>query len=42
MTLILEELSYEDIADTLGITVANVGVRVNRAKQQLMGMLGHD
>lgn len=42
MTLILEEMSYEDIAETLGISVANVGVRVNRAKQQLMGMLSHD
>lgn len=42
MTLILEEMSYDDIAETLGISVANVGVRVNRAKQQLIGMLSHD
>ena len=42
MTLILEEMSYEDIAETLGISVANVGVRVNRAKQQLLRMLGRD
>jgi RNA polymerase sigma-70 factor, ECF subfamily len=39
MTLILEDMSYDDIAETLGISVANVGVRVNRAKQQLSGML---
>jgi RNA polymerase sigma-70 factor (ECF subfamily) len=39
MTLILEDLSYEEIAETLGISVANVGVRVNRAKQQLTVML---
>lgn len=42
MTLILEDLSYEEIAETLGITVANVGIRVNRAKQQLKGLLGHE
>ena len=34
-------MSYEEIAETLGITVANVGIRVNRAKQQLKGLLGH-
>lgn len=42
MTLILEDMSYEEIAETLGITVANVGIRVNRAKQQLKGLLGHE
>jgi RNA polymerase sigma factor (sigma-70 family) len=41
VTLVLEDLSYEEIAETLGISVANVGVRVNRAKQQLKGLL-HD
>jgi len=42
MTLILEDLSYEDIAEVLGISVANVGIRVNRAKQQLTVMLSHE
>lgn len=42
MTLILEDMSYEEIADTLGISVANVGIRVNRAKQQLKELLGHE
>lgn len=42
ITLVLEDLSYEEIAETLGISVANVGVRVNRAKQQLKGMLHHE
>ena len=42
MTLILEDMSYDEIADTLGITVANVGIRVNRAKQQLKVLLGHE
>lgn len=37
--LMLEDLTYEEIADTLGITVTNVGVRVNRAKAQLKAML---
>jgi RNA polymerase sigma factor (sigma-70 family) len=42
MTLILEDMSYEEIAETLGITVDNVGVRVNRAKKQLRERLHHD
>ena len=42
MTLVLEDLSYEDIAETLGITVANVGIRLNRAKLQLAEMLKHE
>jgi RNA polymerase sigma-70 factor (ECF subfamily) len=42
MTLILEDMSYDEIADTLGISVANVGIRVNRAKQQLKVLLGHE
>ncbi len=42
MTLILEDMSYEEIAETLGITVANVGIRVNRAKQQIKRLLNHE
>ena len=42
MTLILEDMSYEEIAETLGITIANVGIRVNRAKQQLKELLVHE
>ena len=42
MTLILEDMSYEEIADTLGITIENVGVRVNRAKKHLKERLHHD
>ncbi len=30
-----EELSYEEIADSLNITVSNVGVRINRALKKL-------
>lgn len=42
VTLVLEDLSYEEIAEILGLTVSNVGVRVNRAKRQLKEMLAHD
>jgi RNA polymerase sigma factor (sigma-70 family) len=41
ITLLLEDLSYVEIADALGITVSNVGVRVNRAKAQLRNLLDH-
>jgi len=39
ITLVLEDLSYEEIAEALGLTVNNVGVRINRAKAQLKAML---
>ena len=42
MTLLLEDMSYDDIAETLGISVTNVGVRVNRAKKQLKEILQHE
>jgi RNA polymerase sigma-70 factor (ECF subfamily) len=42
MTLLLEDMSYLEIAQVLGITVANVGVRVNRAKSRLKELLHHD
>ena len=40
ITLVLEELSYAEIAEALGLSVSNVGVRVNRAKAQLKELLG--
>lgn len=36
VTLSLEGLSYQDIADICGTTTSNVGVILNRAKQQIM------
>lgn len=39
VTLVLEDLSYAEIAEALGITLSNVGVRVNRAKTQLKALL---
>lgn len=37
--LYLDELSYREIADVLGITESNVGVRLNRVKRRLMERL---
>ena len=42
ITLLLEDLTYAEIADALGISEANVGIRINRAKQQLKEALRHD
>lgn len=35
MLLYLEELDYNEIAEIMGITSTNVGVRINRSKKQL-------
>ena len=35
MLLYLEEKSYDEIAEIIGITKSNVGVRINRAKELL-------
>ena len=42
ITLVLEDLTYEEIAQALGLSVSNVGVRVNRAKQRLRELLDHE
>ena len=42
ITLLMEDLSYAEIADALGLTVSNVGVRVNRAKAYLRRLLDHE
>ena len=42
IALLLEDMSYAEIAETLGISVVNVGVRVNRAKGRLKELLHHD
>lgn len=39
MTLALEGMSYQDIADALAISTSLVGVRLNRAKSALMSLL---
>ena len=35
VTLYLEDLSYEEMAEVLGITESNVGVRLNRVRKHL-------
>ena len=40
--LYLNELSYREIAEVLGITQSNVGVRLNRAKKALTAVLKGD
>ena len=35
MLLYLEEKSYDEIANIIGISKSNVGVRINRAKELL-------
>lgn len=37
--LFLEDKSYQEIAEILGITVSNVGVKLNRIKQRLKEMM---
>jgi len=39
VTLALEGMSYKEISEILGISVSNVGVKLNRAKQKLNEML---
>jgi RNA polymerase sigma factor (sigma-70 family) len=39
ITLTLEGMNYTDIADVIGISESNVGVRLNRARQMLREML---
>jgi RNA polymerase sigma factor (sigma-70 family) len=42
MTLLLEDMSYAEIAETLGISIDNVGVRVSRAKARLKELMSHE
>ena len=41
MLLYLEEKSYDEIAEIIGISKTNVGVRINRAKELLKQNLNH-
>lgn len=40
--LAMEQMSHAEIADVVGISKSNVGVRLNRAKEMLRGMLGQE
>ena len=39
ISLLLEELSYQEIADVTGLSVNHVGVRINRIKPKLHGCI---
>jgi RNA polymerase sigma-70 factor (ECF subfamily) len=39
VTLYLEDLSYEQIAEVTGITANNVGVMLHRAKKKLSSLM---
>ncbi len=39
ISLVLEEMSYKDIAEVLGITLNHVGVKINRIKQKLADLM---
>ena len=42
ISLVLEELSYKEIADIIGIEANNVGVRINRIKKRLLKIYNND
>ncbi len=42
ISLVLEELSYKEIADVLGIEISNVGVRINRIKKKLLKIYNNE
>ena len=41
IALVMEDLTYAEIAEALGISASNVGVRINRAKTLLRSLLDH-
>ncbi|KXK54993.1 MAG: ECF subfamily RNA polymerase sigma-70 factor [Chlorobi bacterium OLB5] len=40
ISLVLEDMSYKEISEITGITVNNVGVKINRIKKELARLLG--
>ncbi len=39
--MLLDDVSYQEMADILGITKSNVGIKIHRIKQQLMAKSNH-
>ncbi|KXK54995.1 MAG: ECF subfamily RNA polymerase sigma-70 factor [Chlorobi bacterium OLB5] len=39
ISMVLEDLSYKEIADVTGLTVSNTGVRINRIKKELFKLM---
>ncbi|WP_420571598.1 RNA polymerase sigma factor [Kordia sp.] len=42
ISLVLEELSYKEIAEIIGIETNNVGVRINRIKKRLLKIYNNE
>ena len=40
ISMVLDELSYKEIADVTGMTVNNIGVKINRIKKELSKLMG--
>lgn len=39
ITMVLEDISYKEIAEITGMSVSNTGVKINRIKKQLSSMM---
>ena len=39
ISMVLDELSYKEIADVTGLKVNNIGVRINRIKKELSSLM---
>lgn len=39
ISMVLEDLSYKEIAEVTGLTVSNIGVRINRIKKELLKLM---
>jgi RNA polymerase sigma factor (sigma-70 family) len=42
ISLVLEDLSYQQIADVVGLSVSHVGVKINRIKGRLQKLMPHE
>ncbi|MBN8583912.1 MAG: RNA polymerase sigma factor [Ignavibacteria bacterium] len=40
ISMVLDDLSYKEIAEVTGMTTSNVGVKINRIKKELAKMMG--
>jgi len=40
ISMVLDELSYKEIAEITGMTVNNIGVKINRIKKELSKLMG--
>jgi RNA polymerase sigma-70 factor (ECF subfamily) len=39
ISMVLDELSYKEIAEVTGMTVTNIGVKITRIKKELAAMM---